>query len=114
METQESTKVETVPDRVLEREKAVDERFEKIEAQLSNQPTKGEFEAMLKGLATKKDIDLFNTYAHRFTLGVEILGKSSKWIVLAVITLGGVAGGLLILKNSFIVVLGWIGFTHNQ
>lgn len=111
-ETQETTKVETVPDRVIEREKAVDDRFETIEAQLKLQPTKEEFTKMLEGLATKKDIETFNTYAHRFTLGVEILSKSSKWVVVAVITLGGIGAGVLIIKNGFILILAWLGFTH--
>lgn len=109
METQETTKVETVPDRVLERERSVDDRFEKIEAQLANQPTKEEFEKMLEGLATKKDIELFNTYAHRFTLGVEILGKSSKWILYTVITIGGVAAGVIFIKNGFVWVATMFG-----
>lgn len=94
------------------REKEVDERFEKIEGQLALQPTKDEFEAMLEGLATKKDMELFNSYAHRFTLGVEILGKSSKWIVVAVITIGGIGAGFLVIKNGLILLLAWLGFTH--
>lgn len=67
---------------------------------------------MLEGLATTKDMEIFNSYAHRFTLGVEILGKSSKWLVIAVITLGGIGAGVLVIKNSLILILAWLGFTH--
>lgn len=101
-----------IPDRQLLREQEVDARFEKIEAQLSLQPTKEEFSNMLNVLATKEDIALFNNYAHRFTLGVEILGKSSKWILFTVITIGGLAGGALVIKSGFVTILGWFGFIH--
>lgn len=108
-ETQEKTVVEQVPDRQIQREQDVDARFEKIEAQLALQPTKDEFEKMLGGLATKEDIALFNTYAHRFTLGVEILGTSSKWILGAVIAVGGIAAGFIFIKNFFVFALGVLG-----
>lgn len=113
-ETQTKIVEEQVPDRQLLREQQVDERFEKIEAQLALQPTKDEFSKMLDGLATKDDIAMFNNYAHRFTLGVEILGKSSKWILYTVITIGGVAAGFIFIKNFFVWILGTVGIaiTH--
>jgi hypothetical protein len=110
-ETQLKTVVEQVPDRQLQREQDIDARFEKIEARLDNQPTKEEFNKAIEGLASKNDIALFNSYAHRFTLGVEILGKSSKWVLFAVITIGGLAGGLLFIKNGFIAAIALFGFT---
>ena len=109
-ETQMKTIVEEIPDRQIQREQDVDARFEKIESRLANQPTKDEFNKAIEGLATKDDIATFNSYAHRFTLGVEILGKSSKLILYAVITIGGLAAGILFLKNALLAVLAWAGF----
>lgn len=113
METQTETQTKVVeeqaPDRQLQYEKGVNDRFEAIEKQLALQPTKKEFSVMLAGLATKEDIALFNTYAHRFTLGVEILGTSSKWILGAVIAVGGIAAGFIFIKNFFVFALGLLG-----
>lgn len=108
-ETQTKVIEEQISDRQLQYEKGVDSRFEAIEQQLALQPTKEEFGKMLEGLATKDDIALFNSYAHRFTLGVEILTKSSKWILYAVITVGGLAAGLLFLKSIFVWFIGLFG-----
>lgn len=107
--------VETQPkvsDRQLDREKAVDERFEKIEEQLSLQPTKAELEVMLSGVAKQEDIAKLNGYVHNFLLGVQILEKSSKWVLYAVITIGGIAGGIIVIKQGLVGILAWAGFTQ--
>lgn len=111
-ETQEKVVVEQVPDRQLQYEKTVNDRFEAIEKQLSMQPTKDEFATMLEGLANKEDVARLNTYVHNFSIGVQILEKSSKWVLFAVITVGGVAAGILVIKNGFIIILSWLGFTQ--
>lgn len=116
MEPQTETQVkiveEQVPDRQLLREKEINDRFETIEKQLSLQPTKDELKEMLSGVASKEDVARLNNYVHNFSLGVQILEKSGKWVLFAVITIGGVASGILILKNGFIIALGWFGFTQ--
>lgn len=109
-ETQIKVVEEQVPDRQLQREQEVNDRFEKIENQLKLQPTKAEFEAMLGGLAKQSDIEIFNVYVKRFTLGVQILEKSSKWTLFAIVTVGGIAAGILVIKTAFITALGFFGF----
>lgn len=111
-ETQEKVIVEQVPDRQLEREAIVDARFEKIEAQLSLQPTKAEFETMLNGLAKQSDISRLNNIVHTFTIGAQIIEKSSKIVFYAIVGVGGVVAGILVIKNGFILLLAWLGFTQ--
>lgn len=108
-ETQTKVIEEQISDRQLQYEKGVDDRFESIEKQLALQPTKEEFETMIAGLASKDDIATFNSYVHRFYLGVEILGKSSKWAVYTVITLGSIAAGVIFLKNAIIWIIALFG-----
>lgn len=111
-ETQIKVVEEQVPDRQLEREKAVDERFETIEAQLKLQPTKEEFEAMLGGLAKQSDIARLNNIVHTFTIAAQVVEKGSKLIFYTIVGVGGVVAGILVIKNGFILVLGYLGFTQ--
>lgn len=112
VETQEKTVIEQVSDRQLQREQDIDRHFAEIDVKLANQPTKDELAVALAGLANKNDVERLNNYVHNFTLGVQVLEKSSKWILLSVITIGGLAAGLLIIKNIFVVFIGWLGFTR--
>lgn len=110
-ETQEKVIVEQVPDRQLLREQDVDRRLDELTTKVANQPTKEEFDKAIEGLANKADVAKLNNYVHSFLLGVQVLEKSSKWVLYAIIFIGGLAGGLLIIKNGFVLILGWLGFT---
>lgn len=95
-------------ERQILREQEVDKRFEKIEKQLELQPTKAELEAMFSGVAKQEDIEKFNGYVKKFILGIEILGQSSKWLLYAIITIGGIAGGVLVIKNGLFAAAAWL------
>lgn len=107
-ETQVKVVEEQVPDRQLERERIIDERFQNIEERLNKQPTLEDFNAAMKRF--DEGMARLNNYVHTFTLGVQILEKSSKWVLYAIITIGGVAGGILVIKSAFVGLLGWLGF----
>lgn len=68
----------------------------------------------LEGLASKEDVARLNNFVHTFTLGVQILTGGWRWLIYGFITIGAVAGGVLILKGWLIGFLGWIGFVHVQ
>jgi hypothetical protein len=103
--------IEEVSDRQIRREDEVDKRFGQIEEKLANQPTNEEFANAIAGLANKEDVARLNNYVHNFTLGVQVLEKSSKWLLYSVMTIGGLAAGFLVLKNVFVFLIGLLGFT---
>lgn len=82
-----------------DREKAIDERFEKIEAQLSLQPTLEQFNLAIAGLAKTEDIARLNNIVHNFTIAAQLLEAGSKWayrallVIAAMVVAFGVIGG---------------------
>lgn len=110
METKVKEVVEQVSDRQLEREAAIDERFAKIEDQLSKQPTLEDFNAAMKRF--DEGMARLNNYVHNFMLGVQILEKGGKFAFYAVVTIGSVAGGIFAIKSGFILLLAHFGFIH--
>lgn len=114
METQEITKVETVPDRQLQREEQIDNHFKAIDDALANQPTKEEFDELV--IEMRAFMTQVNGYVKTFTVGVDILTKSSRLIFYAVITVGSVGAGIIAIKGGFVAVLGWFGVvvTHSK
>lgn len=87
-----------------------DSRFLSMGDLMKNMPTKDD----LGTLADKEDIARLNGIVHNFLLGITITQKLGKWGFRAVVFVGGVVGGILVLKGWFIAVLAWFGvaFTH--
>lgn len=110
IETQEKVVSETVPDRQLDREKAIDQHFASIDAALAKQPTKEDFDKIVLEMQTF--MTQVNVYIKTFSLGVDIIAKSSKFVFFAVIAAGSIGAGIIALKGGLFAVLGWLGFTR--
>jgi hypothetical protein len=104
--------IEEVSERQIRREEEVDRHFAEIDAKLANQPTREEFLKAVGGLANKEDVARLNNYVQTFTIGVQVLEKSGRWVLYAVIAIGGLAAGFLVLKNVFVFFIGLLGFTR--
>lgn len=85
-----------------------DDRFASMAEMLENQPTKSDFDQ----LANKEDIARLNNIVHNFLLGITLTQKFGKWGFYAIITVGGIAGGFLVLKAWVLAALAYLGFSH--
>ena len=107
-ETQIKVVEEQVPDRQLQYEKGVDERFDRIEKQLAEQPTMAQFTAALAGLAKTEDIARLNNIVHNFTIAAQVLSVGSKWTSRFLIALATTFIAIGIIKGGIAGAGAWI------